>query len=88
MKSRALRVVLVLVAVVALAGAGYFAYATARANSATRRDQVAFESDAWRVHSKLAEVRAALPAYVSAGQGPAFWSQRNEDMLQGLAPKV
>jgi hypothetical protein len=82
MKSRGLRVVLVLLAMAGLGGAGYFAYLSEARAQAARSTQRLFERDVARLQAVIAEVRGSLPGYVAAGQDPAFWAGKMTRLLQ------
>jgi hypothetical protein len=88
MKNKALRLVLVLVAIVSFAAAGYFSYVTRQLNESSRDALAGFEADAGKVNGLLGDVLAGLPAYVSPGQGLGYWSERTEGLLQSLSAAV
>jgi hypothetical protein len=76
MKSWALRVAAVLLAVAALAGGAYFVFDAERKADAARTSQRALEAEAARLQAVVADLRAALPAYVAPGQDPSYWTKR------------
>ena len=84
MKSRGLRVVLVLLAVAALGGAGYFAYLGEVRAQTARATQRAFETDVARLQTTIAELRAALPGYVAVGQDAGYWAGKISQLLQNV----
>lgn len=76
MKSWALRVAAVLLAVAALAAGGYLAFDAERTVDAAHAAQRALEADAARLQVVIADLRAALSAYVAPSQDSTYWARR------------
>jgi hypothetical protein len=76
MQNRVLRTILALLALAALAGAGYKLFLMERQAGAARESAVAFETEADALTSTILELRAAQQAYVAQGQGESFWTAR------------
>ena len=88
MKSWALRVTAVLLAVLALAAGGYVVFDAERKADAARAAQRELEADVARLQVVLADLRAALPAYVAPGQDPSFWTKRVAELAQDLDARL
>lgn len=88
MKSRALRTVVLLAALACLGGAGYFLWKTDGEASAARAAAQTFESQARLATMGLADLRAALQAYVADGQAPAVWQKSAATMLRSAGEQV
>ena len=81
MRRRSLRVLVLLVTVAVTAAAVWRATTTEQARGRARlADQQVDARAADAVHA-LADLRAALHAYVAPGQGLAFWSARADEQL-------
>ena len=76
MRRRGLRLVLVLGFVAAAAGTGYLTWMLQSRAAATRAALAASDAQAERATRALADLGAALEAYVAAGQRPEFWAPR------------
>src|SRR6185295_2256979 len=76
MRSRAVRVTVGLLALIALALAAAFVTRTHQQISAGTANVRAFDLRARETSDALADLRAAQQAYVAAGQGVAFWMPR------------
>ncbi len=88
MKSRALRTIVLLAALACLGGAGYFLWQTDGETSAARAAAQTFESQARLATMGLADLRAALQAYVADGQAPAVWQKSAATMLRSAGEQV
>lgn len=88
MKSWALRVAAVLLAVVALAAGGYIVFDADRRADAARATQGALEADTVRLQVVIADLRGALPAYVAPAQDRSYWAQRVAGLLQDLDARL
>ncbi|MBP7572035.1 MAG: hypothetical protein KBA95_18420 [Acidobacteria bacterium] len=88
MKSRALRVMAVLLAVVALAAGGYLVFEAERQADEARAAQRTLEDDAVRLQAVVADLRAALPGYVASGQDPAYWARRVAALIDDLDARL
>jgi hypothetical protein len=84
MKSLALRVLLVVLALAAQAGAGYTIWGLDRQNMADRAASSAIDHQARLLESSLAEVASSQQAYVAAGQDVDFWVRKAGGVLQSL----
>jgi hypothetical protein len=88
MRSRAARLSLAVTALIAFVVAGFLAVDTDH-RIATERDGLrAFELNARDTANGLAEIRAAQQAYVSAGQGTAFWMPKVTSLIDEVTPQV
>lgn len=76
MRRRGLRLFLVLVFVAAAAGAGYLAWSLQSREAAARGALAAYDAQAERATRALADLGAALEAYVAAGQHTGFWAPK------------
>jgi len=76
MRRRGLRLFLVLVFVAAAAGAGYLAWTLQAREAAARGALAAYDAQAERATRALADLGAALEAYVAAGQRTGFWAPK------------
>jgi len=88
MKSRALRAVLVLLALAAQAGAGYQVWRLDEQVAATRSTAVDFERKARLAVLALADLRAVQQATVAEGQVPDTWLVRLDGLVQAAAPRL
>ena len=85
MKSRAVRIALLLLAVLAFAGAGYELVLAEDEATAAREAAEAFQQRALRLTVAIRELRAAEYAYVAQGQGAEFWTARGALLLSAIA---
>jgi len=76
MRSRAARLTLTLLAVVAIGAAAYFAWTTGIRARVAVENAAAFEAARASAVRDAFELRAAQQAYVAAGQTEAFWFER------------
>jgi hypothetical protein len=76
MRSRAARLTLTLLAVVAIGAAAYFAWTTRIRARVAVENAAAFEAARASAVRDAFELRAAQQAYVAAGQTEAFWFER------------
>jgi GAF domain len=81
MRSRAIRVLLVLAAVAGCAATGYFVRSTDATLAAERSSVGTLQMQAQSLLSTLADVRAAQAGYVARGQGEDFWMGRVTTLL-------
>ncbi|MDH4064521.1 MAG: hypothetical protein OEW19_08975 [Acidobacteriota bacterium] len=81
MRRRPVRVLLVLLTVVVTAAAAWRATTTEQVRSRARLADQQVDARAADAVYALAELRAALGAYVAPGQGIAFWSKQAEEQL-------
>jgi CHASE3 domain sensor protein len=87
MKSRALRLILFLLAVAVQAVAGYTLYDVERQIRDARAAERAVDARVRAVEATLAEMRAAQRGYVAEGQGVEFWSARMVSLQQELTAR-
>ena len=73
MKSRGVRVLIVVLAIAAMAGAGAAVWQLEQRNAAAQSSADAFERDAREAVVALADWRAAWQAYVAEGQPAEAW---------------
>jgi hypothetical protein len=85
MKNRAVRIALLLLAVLAFAGAGYELGLAENQATAARQAAEAFQQKALRLTTAVRELRAAEYAYVAPGQGTEFWTSRAATLLSAIA---
>lgn len=76
MKNRIARFVVVLVALAATGGAGYYAFALEQRAAAIRDAGRTFSEDALRLQATLADLRASQAAYLAGGQDAAVWIEK------------
>ncbi|MCX6550145.1 MAG: hypothetical protein NTY02_03895 [Acidobacteria bacterium] len=88
MKSRALRALLVLVALAAQAGAGYKIWQLEQQASRERSDAVDFERRARLAVLNVTELRGLQQAYVADGQVTESWQTRATDLGQAISPRL
>jgi len=81
MRRRGLRLILVLGFVAAAAGAGYVTWVLQTRAWAARAALAAGDAQAERATRALADLGAALEAYVAAGQQTAFWAPKVQAAL-------
>ena len=88
MKSRAVRVLLVILAIAAQAGAAVAMWQFEQQIAAERSAADTFERDARQAVIRLTELRAAQYAYVAEGQSPNTWLARAADLSQSITPAL
>ncbi|HSK11027.1 MAG TPA: hypothetical protein VK911_15700 [Vicinamibacterales bacterium] len=88
MKSRGLRLALVLLAVTALAGVGCLVYEAERRAEGVRQGQRDLQRDVARLQAVLGDMRAAHPAYVARAQDQEFWTAKVDGLLRDLGAGV
>ncbi len=84
MKSRAVRIALFLLVLLALGGTGYELATLDRQSAATRDAARAFDDKARQVDGLLRELRAAHYGSVAPGQNPAYWTSRTTTLLSAI----
>ena len=84
MRSRAVRITLMLLAFGAIAAAAYLAWSADTQLSATRRSQVSFDSAYTTALRETYELRLAQQAYVTPGQNGTFWIDKAATASQGV----
>ncbi|MCX6537817.1 MAG: hypothetical protein NT151_02600 [Acidobacteria bacterium] len=88
MKSRTVRVLMVAIAVVAQAGAGYLAWRLDQQMRAERTTIAAFEAQVRQASESLAAIGAAERGYVAEGQSGERWQTQVTTMMKGATPKL
>jgi hypothetical protein len=88
MKSRGVRVLLVILAIVALAAAGMATWHFEERIAAERSAADTFERDARQAVIGLGDLRAALQASVAAGQAPDTWLPLAASLGGTIEPKI
>jgi len=88
MKSRGVRVLLLVVAVAALAAAGGAVAQLEQRITAARAAADAFERDARQAVVSLGDWRAAQLAYVAEGQPPEVWMTRAGTLGEAISPML
>jgi hypothetical protein len=88
MKSRGVRIVLLLVAIAALAAAGVGVWQIEQRMAAAQSAADNFEREARQAVVSLGEWRAAQQAYVAEGQPPGVWMTRTTGLGDAIAPKL
>jgi hypothetical protein len=88
MRSRAVRLALFVLVVLAFGGATYELVTVDRQAGAARQAAGAFGDAAREVESAISELRAATFAYVAMGQGRAFWSERAGTLLRSVGAEL
>jgi hypothetical protein len=84
MTHRATRVLLLLLAFVAVGGGGYLLWKLDRGELAVRESAAAFEKTAEYTLLVIERFRAAQQSYVADGQGSEFWMTRVTELLDDL----
>jgi hypothetical protein len=84
MRSRAVRLTLMLLAVAALGAAAYFYVTTQSQITRIAQRAEAFESSRLAAMRQTFELRAAQQAYVAAGQNEAFWFDKATSSAEAL----
>lgn len=89
MNNRILRLLLVVLAVAGLAGAGFFVYQSEQKNAAARGALQALTRETIRLQSMIGALRGAQAGLVAQGQDPAYWVPKvaglAQDVSSGLA---
>ncbi len=88
MKSWALRVLAVLLAILALAAGGYLAFEAEGQAGEARAAQRTLDDEGARLQAVIADLRAALPGYVASGQDPAYWARRVATLIDDLDARL
>jgi len=88
MKSRGVRVLLLLVAVAAMAAAGAAVWQVEQRLAAARVAADAFERDARQAVVGLGEWRAAQQAYVAEGQPSQAWMTKATTIADAIGPRL
>jgi len=88
MKSRAVRVLVVILAVAAQAGAAVAVWQSEQQIGTERSSADTFERDARQAVLHLTELRAAQQAYVAEGQSTNTWLARATELSQSIAPQL
>jgi hypothetical protein len=88
MKSRGVRVLLVVLAVAALAAAGVAVWQIEERVAAAAAASGGFEHDARQAVIDLTDLRAAQQAYVAEGQPPEAWLARAAGLVGAIGPKL
>ena len=88
MRSRAVRVTLLLLAVAAIGTAAYFAWTVDRRSAASTANQNTVEWKLEAVARQTIELRAAQRAYVAAGQSEQFWITRVSELSTQLEDAI
>jgi hypothetical protein len=84
MTNRALRAILLLLAMAATGAAGYSIFSLEQRARAERLAQQTARDRVKSVLSALSEIRASHRSYVAVGQGHRFWTARVTNLLVGL----
>jgi len=88
MKSRAVRVLLVILAIAAQAGAAVAVWQFEQQIGTERSSADTFERDARQAVLHLTELRAAQQAYVAEGQSTNTWLATATELSQSIAPQL
>lgn len=88
MSNRWFRFVIALLAIGAASGAGYRIFQQEQQRAGDVASSRLAEQSAESVVATLAELKAALHAYVAAGQGQGFWTARAATLLDTLRTRV
>ena len=88
MKSRTVRVLMVAIAVVAQASAGYLAWRLDQQMRAGRAAIAAFEAQVRQASQALAAIGSAQSGYVAEGQSSERWQTQLTTMMTSAAPKL
>src|SRR5688500_14269109 len=84
MRSRAVRITLMLLAFGAIAAAAYLTWSADNRLSTARRSQTSFEDAYTAALRETYELRSIQQAYVAAGQNETFWIEKSGAASQGL----
>lgn len=88
MKNRAVRALLVLLALAALAGAGFRVWQIDGLMTAAARDAATFDSQVEQLAADLRHLGAAQQAYVADGQDPRAWFQKVSDLSADVTRRL
>ena len=88
MKSRGVRVLLLVLAAAALAAAGIGVWQIEQRSAAAQAAAGAFERDAREAVVSLGDWRAAQQAYVAEGQSPGAWMTKAGALAEAIGPKL
>jgi hypothetical protein len=88
MRSRTTRLSFGFLAMIALAGAGWFVVSSERRLASLRGDGRTFDLHAREVTAALSDLRAAQQAYVAAGQGVAFWMPKVAQIADAVGTSI
>jgi len=84
MRSRAVRITLMLLAFGAIAAAAYLTWSADNRLSTARRSQTSFDDAYTAALREIYELRSIQQAYVAAGQNETFWIEKSGASSQGL----
>jgi hypothetical protein len=82
MKNIYVRLVLVLLAIAAAGGAGYYAFSLEQRAGALLGAERAFTEDVLRLQATLADLRASQAGYLATGQDTALWIEKSAQLRQ------
>src|SRR5262249_17558384 len=88
MRSRAIRLTLAIVAVIAISGLGVFLFWSEAQLNQQHAAFGVFESSTREALDRLADLKIAQAAYVAAGQGVGFWMRKATSTLDGATGGV
>lgn len=88
MKSRIVRVLMVAIAIVAQAGAGYLAWTLDQQMRVERGAIATFDAQVRQASQSLTDIEAAQRGYVAEGQSSDRWQTQLTTMLKGATPKL
>lgn len=88
MRNRAVRALLVLLAVAAQAGAGYWIWQLNGQVTATARDAATFESQTQQLAVDLVNLGGTEQAYVADGQDAQAWMRKASDLSSSLTSRL
>jgi hypothetical protein len=88
MKSRALRLTLLVLFVGSIAGAAYRVWEAERQGAAVTTAYQAFDDRARAVSRLVLEIKSAQPGYIAAGQGDDFWIGRVDGFLESVRDQL
>jgi hypothetical protein len=88
MKSRTVRVLMVAIAVVAQAGAGYLAWTVEQQMRVERATIATFETQVRQASQALAAIGAAQRGYVAEGQSSDRWQTQLTTMMKAATPML
>ena len=88
MRSVVVRILLVVVALAALAGAGYMAWTLEQQARSDAAAAAAFDADAHQTALSLAAIGSGQRAYVAEGQNSDQWQAKVTGLMAALGPKL
>src|ERR1051325_4237706 len=88
MRLRSVRLILGVVALIALGAAGFFVFNSEKQIADSRARLRTFDLHARETTDVLADLRAAQEAYVAAGQGLDFWMPKVETSRDAAVSKA